>query len=283
MNNRTTLILSSLCLCLAACGDTDEADDTGTTMSMDSTDGGDTADGTDSTDGTDGTDGTDTTGDGDGDAQIRVIHLGVNVPAVDVFANSAEPAVATDLDFKQSSGYLTVPAGDYTFQVSLAGMTPADAVLEPSVTLDADTKYSAVALGDLNATDTALAPMVLPLVDDDADIDAANFRLQVVHAAPAVGEVDIWEISDASAPALLLENVPFAGNAYLDDIPAGALELGFDLDDDASPDVTFSVPDVSAGGLQLNVFAVNDDTGAVSLQIVTPGQMGAEVLEVPTN
>jgi hypothetical protein len=164
-------------------------------------------------------------------AEIRVLHLGVNAPAVDVFANGEGPVVEA-LEFRNGTAYLSVPAGDYTFEVSVSGSGPEDAVLAPMLTLDADTKYTAVAIGDLEETDGAPGLQALPLVDDDEGIDAANVRITVVHAAPAVGQVDIWEISDPENPVALLEDVDFGASATLPDIPAGALEIGVDVDDD---------------------------------------------------
>lgn len=205
----------------------------------------------------------DDTGTVDETAMIRVLHLGVNAPGVDVFANGEGP-VADNLMFREGTGYLEVPAGDYTFEISVSGTGADEAVLAPALTLDADTKYTAIAIGDLNEADP-IGLQALPLVDDDAGIDAANVRITVVHAAPAVGEVDVWEISDPQNPAELLSDVPFGAAATLPDIPAGALEIGLDLDNDAMPDVTFSVPDAGLGGLQVNVYANNDANGDVAL------------------
>jgi hypothetical protein len=202
-------------------------------------------------------------------AEIRVLHLGVNAPAVDVFANGEGPVVEA-LEFRNGTAYLSVPAGDYTFEVSVSGSGPEDAVLAPMLTLDADTKYTAVAIGDLEETDGAPGLQALPLVDDDEGIDAANVRITVVHAAPAVGQVDIWEISDPENPVALLEDVDFGASATLPDIPAGALEIGVDVDDDEVPDVTFSIPDAGLGGLQVNAYANNDADGNVALVAQLP-------------
>jgi hypothetical protein len=86
-----------------------------------------------------------------------------------------------------------------------------------------------------------------------------------VHAASAVGQVDIWEITDPMNPVALLSDVDFAASATLPDIPAGPLEIGIDVDDDATPDVTFSVDATGLAGLQANVYANNDEAGDVVL------------------
>ena len=95
----------------------------------------------------------------------------------------------------------------------------------------------------------------------------------MTHAAPDVPQVDIWEIT--GEPVLLLENVDFGVSATLD-VPSSALELGFDVDDDGVPDVTFSVPDLG-GDQQVNVFASNEVMGAPFLLAHLPDGATARV------
>ncbi len=210
-------------------------------------------------------------------AMVRVMHLGVNAPGVDVFANGEGP-VFENLEFRNSTQYAEVPAGNYTFDVTVTGMPVEDAVLSPMLTLDPDTVYTAVAIGDLMEADPALGLQAIALVDDSEGLDPANVRITVIHAAPAVGEVDIWEIS--GDPVLLLENVPFGASAPLDDIPAGPIEVGVDVNDDMVPDLTFSVDSTGLGGTQINVYANNDAAGDVALIAQLPD--GA-VLPIPAN
>ena len=207
-------------------------------------------------------------GDGVGDVQIdeatariRVLHLSPDAPAVDVFVNAGDQATVSALAFESGTGYLDVPAGTYDFQVAASGTTASDAVLSiEGLALDGDIAYTAVAFGDL-ADISALA-----LVDDSSNIDAGNIRLQVSHTAAGVGTVDIWELTGGS---MLVENFEYGATGTLD-VPAGALELGLDLDDDASPDVTFSVPELGAD-IAVNVFAVLDATGPFLLAQLPDG------------
>ena len=92
--------------------------------------------------------------------------------------------------------------------------------------------------------------------DNNSDPGAGNIRLRAIHAAPGVGEVDIWEVSDLQNPVLLYEDVNFrdVGDYLL--LPAGAYMIGFDVDDDAVPDLTFETPALPEG-IILNLFAVN--------------------------
>ncbi|MEM9461302.1 MAG: DUF4397 domain-containing protein [Myxococcota bacterium] len=200
-------------------------------------------------------------------SQVRVLHLGVQVPAVDIFANGEGP-VFSGLEFRNSTEFASVPPGDYTFEVSLAGTPAEDAVLAPMLTLEPDTAYTAVAIGDLLETNGAPPVQTIALVDDADGIDPGEVRVNVAHAAPAVGQVDIWEIS-GDEPVLLLENVDFAASATLE-VPATALTLGLDVDDDAVPDLTFDADTSPLGGNQINLLANNDAAGNVVLVAQLP-------------
>ncbi len=202
------------------------------------------------------------TGDPVGDATVRVMHLGVNAPGVDVFANGEGP-VFTNLEFGNSSDYATVPAGEYTFDVSVTGMPVDEAVLTFMSPLAADTAYTAVALGDLLMRDGDTGLQVIAIEDDREGIDAANVRIQVIHAAPAVREVDIWEIS-GKAPVELLSDVEF-GEVDTLDTAAVPLQIGIDTDNDAIPELVFDVDATLFAGQQINVYASNDGAGDVSL------------------
>ena len=63
-------------------------------------------------------------------------------------------------------------------------------------------------------------------------------------------------MSDLQNPILLYENVNFrdVGDYLL--LQAGAYMIGFDVDDDGVPDLTFATPTLPEGSI-LNVFAVN--------------------------
>lgn len=261
--------------------------------------GGDTTDGTDGTDdGPQPTTGVDSGADDDrattstpddsggdssgtipeptAESRVRVMHLGVFVPPVDVFANGAGPVFA-NVGFRTSSAYAVVPAGSYVFDVVLSGSPPDQAVLSPELNLAPDAAYTAVAVGDL--TDTGSTGIqILALVDDDTSIGPDDVRITVIHAAPAVGQVDVLEVSGDPIP--LVENVDFAGSSTLPNLPAIPFQIGLDVNDDAIADVTFSVDTTPVAGQQVNLYANNDEQGAV----VLVAQLGdGTVLTIPPN
>ncbi len=195
-----------------------------------------------------------------------MVHLSADAPAVDVLADGAD-RVVTGLAFGEGTAYLTVDEGTYDFAVVPAGGAVDDSVLDINdLMLEADGYYTAVAYGEL-ASISAL------LLEDDFDgLDAGNIRVRAIHTASAVGEVDIWNIPETGDPAPLYENVPFGVAGDYLDLPAAAYTLGFDVDNDASPDVIFELPALPAGTVA-NVFAVSDTSGVYLLAQLEDGTL----------
>lgn len=189
-----------------------------------------------------------------GDARVRAIHLSSDAPPVDIFVNGQEPAAVTNLAFGNSTPYIDdVEPGSYTFNIAAAPGTPAQSVLDVGpLALMGGTAYTAVAFNTLAAPIEALA-----LVDNLSSPGSGNIRLRPIHAAPDVAQVDIWEVSDPQNPALLYEDVNFRDVEAYKNLPAGTYTLGFDVNNDLTPDLTFSTGAIPAGSI-LNVFAVND-------------------------
>lgn len=184
---------------------------------------------------------------------VRVLHLSPDASAVDVFVDNAQPAAITGLNFTEGTGYVALPPGMTNVKVSPAGTTPNDAVLDVDLDLMQGRKYSAVAIDELAAIGA------LALVDDDRNIAPGDVRLQVVHAAAAVGDAKIRALNLKTT----IGTLPFGGSTVVD-VPAGELKVGLDADGDNRWDFTFDVPDLGAG-IFVNVFAVTDADGAPSL------------------
>lgn len=197
-----------------------------------------------------------------GNTRIRAIHLSPDAPNVDIYVDEEPPAAVTDLAFGESTTYVDLDAGTYTFNITAEGAPPPPpSVLDVGpIQLESGKAYTAVAFNEL------LAPIeALPLVDDLSNPGAGNIRLRAIHVAPDVGEVDIYEVSNPQSPTLLYENVAFrtAGD-YLTPLPAGSYAIGFDVNNDAVADLTFVTPALTEGSI-LNVFAVSDGPADVFL------------------
>jgi hypothetical protein len=81
-------------------------------------------------------------------AQVRVVHLSADAPAVDVGTAGSAPAdaVVKNLAYPNATGYLDLPAGSYDLEVRLAG-TSTVALALPGVTIADCKSYSVFAVG----------------------------------------------------------------------------------------------------------------------------------------
>ncbi|HPV04720.1 MAG TPA: DUF4397 domain-containing protein [Myxococcota bacterium] len=206
---------------------------------------------------------------------LRAIHLSQDAPNVDIFAKDAEPAVVTDLAFQEGTGYLELEAGTWKFDLAPAGMGLSATVLDTGdLNLEKDKRYTAVAFNYVSYLE------VMALEDNLEGLEAGKIRVRPIHVAPAVGQVDIWNIPAEGDPTALYTDVDFKAVGAYADLPAGAYRLGFDVDNDASPDVIFQTPELAAGTI-INLFAVSQGSEVfliAQLQDGTVARIDAEVM-----
>ncbi len=166
------------------------------------------------------------------DARIRVIHSSPDAPAVDVYANGNK--VLSDVPFPASSGYLTVPAGAYTFEVFVAGADPAAdaAVLTIPAELEAGTDYTVVALNEVASIEAAV------FVDDNSAPAAGKAHISVIHAGPDAPAVDV---AVAGGPVLVSDLALTEGAGPLP-VDAGTYDL--EIRPAGTTDVALAVPGV---------------------------------------
>ncbi|MFT5585854.1 MAG: hypothetical protein ACI9VR_003447 [Cognaticolwellia sp.] len=185
----------------------------------------------------------------EGEGQVRVIHMSPDAPNVDVFVDGIDDAVVTDLSFPNTTAYLDLAIGTYTFRVAPAGTSAADAVLVfEDVEVTEGLKLTAGAYNEVASLEG------FALVDDSEGLASTDLRVTVIHAAPAVGSVDIWEIS--GEPMQLLNDVPFGASATLPDLPSQAYVIGVDVNEDGVPDLSWNIPALP-GGTQANLYAAS--------------------------
>ena len=120
-------------------------------------------------------------------------------------------------------------------------------------------KVTAAAIGTLDASDDAdLMPIVL--VDDDSARDPGNVMIRVIHAAPNVPAVKIWEVS--GEPTTIVENYAYGQYDFVFQVPAGEYNLGFDIEPaDGNPELIFNTGPLPADAY-LNVYATNNADGS---------------------
>lgn len=242
---------------------------------------------TDTTDTTDSTDDTDTA---DETARVRLVHLGV-FPGdintdVDIFVNGEASGIT--FGFKDTTDYVELPVGTYTFDVVPSGGAIQDSVeTVADFSLEADKTWSFIASGYVAPPAQGDAAFgVSAFEDNGGDVPAGKIRLNIFHTAGlgALNPVDVWVVDSSCAPvgeAPLLDNFAYGQVAAGIDLDPGALGVGFDVGGDATVDACFQVPDLGADAF-VNVYAVNDSAGGVSLVAHRPDGTAAEVTPTPT-
>lgn len=198
------------------------------------------------------------------DASIRSIHLSPDAPAVDVYVGSewVYRSVGPDLSFGAASEFYPSLPGYDLLTVAPQGTPGEDLLFGDASILQFDdldlpagcfTTVVFDRLADLDA---------MVLEDDYSPIREGEIRLRAIHAAPSVGEVDIYDVTDLGDPILVEENLDFGMAGVALDLPAEAFSLGLDVDDDGLSDLIFDVPELAEGSV-VNAFASEDAAGEV--------------------
>ncbi len=203
------------------------------------------------------------------DFQIRVTHLSGDTPAVDIYAGDEATPTIPNLAFGEGTQYLTLPAGpEYTFNVRVAGSeATSDPALVVAATPEAGSVVNVLAIGRLSGDPEPLDTTII--VEDRSAPMEGMFKVQAVHAAPQVGEVDIYNIVADGAPVEIVSDLSYPNASGYLEVPAGAYQLGIDTNNDPSTlEVTFTTSEVEAGSI-LNLFAANTEDGSVVLVVQT--------------
>jgi hypothetical protein len=81
-------------------------------------------------------------------SKVRFVHASPDAPAVDIRVANGGPYLFTNVSFKGVGEYVTVPAGTYSLEVTVAG-TDTVALSLPNVMFDGGTTYTVFAVGSL--------------------------------------------------------------------------------------------------------------------------------------
>lgn len=81
-------------------------------------------------------------------ARIRFVHTSPDAPAVDIRLAGGGPILFSNVAFRETGGYVTVPGGSYDLEVTVAG-TNTVALSLPGVGVNNGFVYSVFAMGDL--------------------------------------------------------------------------------------------------------------------------------------
>lgn len=191
-------------------------------------------------------------GDDDGavgmGAEIRVVHASPDAPPVDVYvAGSMDPVIA-GLAYGETSSFLSVPAGDYVFEIRAAGADPGSPPVFTTdiLMLQDGAEVTAIAAGLLNAQTPDEAFRVLAFAEDFQPGGPGTAAVRVVHAgadAPTVG-VDVGDDGSVELSGLARFAATEAAGVPL---PADE-ELQLGIVAGGGPVTAFTTPPLPAGG-----------------------------------
>lgn len=171
--------------------------------------------------------------DADTSVGAKVVHASPDAAAaaggpVEVFATSSAlgmmPVELIDaFDYTDTvpstSAYVSVPAGDYIFDVAPDTDSIGDSVYtSPSLTFGAGMEYTAIAAGRVLSSPTF---GLLATVDDNRAI-ATQGSVKITHAAPAAGDVDVF-VTAAGAFSAAEVAAGLAGDPLLADFAFGTI------------------------------------------------------------
>jgi hypothetical protein len=141
---------------------------------------------------------------------IRVMHDSPDAPNVDVYVDGAP--VFENVSYATISNYQAISSGQHRVQVTPAGSSIDDSVIDINVDLTRGKPYTVLALGkEANIKGQVLA-------DTSKAPPVGNARVRIIHAATDIGTVDIYP-SGSSIPVLTDQ---YFGSADYINIPAGA-------------------------------------------------------------
>lgn len=154
-------------------------------------------------------------------AMVRVAHLAPDVPSmddtnVDILVDGA--AAIEDLEFAEATGFVPLPAGDYTFGIAPTGST--DPVFEFDATLAAGQIATVVAIRTVVDTEGD-APVNVLVFDGSTDgLAAGSGRVLVGHGADDSGVAVVDVINNDACPPALVEDFLFGTVRSVGDLPA---------------------------------------------------------------
>lgn len=139
-----------------------------------------------------------------GEVQLRVVHASPGAPAVDVYAVGGETPLFADLEYTDTSDYISIPPGTYQVEVRVSGTDTVVFTTDNLPLADGD-KITAIAAGVADAELPADQQFrILPLFENFDAPAAGNAITRIVHAsadAPTV-DLDVGDDGSVEVPGL---------------------------------------------------------------------------------
>lgn len=202
------------------------------------------------------------------DPRLRVIHASPDAPAVNVYAaigldpaNRPAPVISA-LDYAQSSGALSVPAGSY--DIIVEGIIPggnADVITVSSFALSNTAEVTVFAVEPVSA----IEPLV---VNNSASTPSSSgVALAVVHASPDAPAVDVYVTAPGADISSIDPTLSFSFKESVDAgvVPVGQYQIRVTLAGTKTVVFDSGTVDLSGFGAQKLMIAALSNTSSVAL------------------
>lgn len=203
-------------------------------------------------------------------ALVTVIHAVPDGPSVDVYVDGE--LAAANLVFADFRSALPVLAGEHRLQVTAAGASPDEAIIDVTLTLDAGMDYTVVATGTADAIGASVFPLNL------RDPVEGQARINIYHLSPDAPAIDV-ELPDET---LLIDTLT-SGNVASFDIGSGIYE--FVIYPTEGDESILELPDTPINaGMIYDIFVIGfaDSLDVIEFEIEPRGVPDAVPAEQPT-
>jgi Domain of unknown function (DUF4397) len=149
-----------------------------------------------------------------GDAKVRVAHFSPDAEAVDIYIDGKKKM--NNVPYLAMSEYVSLPAGQHTFDVRAAGsLATSPALLTNAQSLAAGSSYTVAAIGPV-ATMTAGV-----FTDKITTPGTGKSKVRVIHAADGTADVDVA----LKTGAVAFPKVAFGTATEYSEVDAGSYDL----------------------------------------------------------
>ncbi|WP_376794833.1 DUF4397 domain-containing protein [Thermogemmatispora sp.] len=193
-----------------------------------------------------------------GNALVRVVHASPAAGNVDVFVDGGK--LLSNFTFGTVTDYVSVAAGPHRVQVAPAGKGIDAAVINETVSVDADMAYTVAAIGD-SASNLGLQAFV-----DNNQLGSGMAKVRVYHLSPNAGPVDIAAGGKTVISGLTYKNA----SDYLS-VPPGSYTFNVTA---TQANATVPVSATLQSGMVYSVFAVGLYKGTPELKFVVAAVSG---------
>jgi len=203
--------------------------------------------------------------DADAGADVRVVHAVADAPNVDVTLNDAADPQIAGLAFLSATDYLNLEAAEYSIDVAAAGGSPV--VLEDlPLEVENAMSYSVYAVGELST-------IGLQVLTEERRSVATEAKIQLVHAAPSAGNVDIYvtETDDISGADAAFTDIAFDSEGLVStgNVPLTPGDYVVTVTATGTQDIAIQTPvlTLEGGGIYTAV-AVDATSGGLPPQLI---------------